>query len=78
MQKQELCTYWILSEWLTFSCTFSVFDNQTRITRCGCETLLPPNWQLLENSTLYHTILTFNDPELDAFRKRCGKKRKCW
>ena len=28
--------------------------------------------------TLYHTILTFNDPDKEAFLKHCGKKRKCW
>ena len=28
--------------------------------------------------TLSHTIPTFNDPEKKAFRKYCGKRRKCW
>ena len=28
--------------------------------------------------TLYHTILTFNDPKKEAFWKHCGKRRKCW
>ena len=28
--------------------------------------------------TLYHTILTYNDPERDGFWKYCGKRRKCW
>ena len=28
--------------------------------------------------TLYHTILTINDPEEKAFQKHCGKRRKCW
>ena len=28
--------------------------------------------------TLYHTILTFNDPEKEGFCKHCGKRRKCW
>ena len=28
--------------------------------------------------TLYHTIPIFNDPEEVAFRKHCGKRRKCW
>ena len=30
------------------------------------------------SSTFYHTIPTFNDPEKEAFRKHCGKRRKCW
>ena len=28
--------------------------------------------------TLYHTTLTFNDPEKEAFRIHYGKKKKCW
>ena len=28
--------------------------------------------------TLYHTILTFNDPEEEGFGKHCEKRRKCW
>ena len=28
--------------------------------------------------TLYHTILTFNNPEKEAFRKHCGERTKCW
>ena len=28
--------------------------------------------------TLYHTILTYNDPKIEAFWKHWGKKRKCW
>ena len=28
--------------------------------------------------TLHHTISTFNDPEKEAFRKHCGKRRKYW
>ena len=28
--------------------------------------------------TFYHTIPTFNHPEKKAFRKHCGKMRKCW
>ena len=28
--------------------------------------------------TLYHTILTFNEPGKEAFRKHCGKRIKCW
>ena len=28
--------------------------------------------------TLYHTILSFNDPEKEDFWKHCGKRRKCW
>ena len=27
--------------------------------------------------TLYHTVLTLNDPEEETFRKQCGKRRKC-
>ena len=27
---------------------------------------------------LYHTILTFDNPEKQAFQKYCGKRRKCW
>ena len=30
------------------------------------------------NLTHYHTIPTFNAPEKEAFRKHCGKRRKCW
>ena len=30
------------------------------------------------NLTLYHTILTLNNIEKDAFRKHCEKRRKCW
>ena len=25
-----------------------------------------------------HPILCFNNPEKEAFRKHCGKRRKCW
>ena len=28
--------------------------------------------------TLYHTVLTFNDPVEEACGKHCGKRRKCW
>ena len=28
--------------------------------------------------TLYHTILTYNDPGNEAFRKHCRKRRKWW
>ena len=28
--------------------------------------------------TLYHTILTFNDPKEEGFGKHCEKRRKCW
>ena len=28
--------------------------------------------------TLYHTNPTFDNPEKEAFRKHCGKRRKCW
>ena len=28
--------------------------------------------------TLYHTILTFNDPKEEGFGKHWGKRRKCW
>ena len=28
--------------------------------------------------TLYHIIPNFNDPEKEVFRKKCGKRRKCW
>ena len=28
--------------------------------------------------TLYHTILTFNDPEKEVFLKHYGKRRTCW
>ena len=27
---------------------------------------------------LYHTILTFNDPVMEGFRKHYGERRKCW
>ena len=30
------------------------------------------------NLTPYHTVPTFIDLEQDAFRKHCGKRRKCW
>ena len=26
----------------------------------------------------YHTIPIFDAPEKEAFRKHCGKRRKCW
>ena len=26
----------------------------------------------------YHTIPTFDAPEKEAYRKHCGKRRKCW
>ena len=28
--------------------------------------------------TLYHIMPNFNDPEKEAFRKHCGKRKKCW
>ena len=28
--------------------------------------------------TLYHTILTFNDPEREGSGQHRGKGRKCW
>ena len=28
--------------------------------------------------TLYHTIMTFKDPEKIVFWKHCGKRRRCW
>ena len=28
--------------------------------------------------TLYHTLLTFNDPKEEGFGKHCGKRRQCW
>ena len=28
--------------------------------------------------TLYHTILTFNDPKEENLGKHCGKRRKYW
>ena len=28
--------------------------------------------------THYHTIPSFDAPEKEAFRKHCGKRRKCW
>ena len=27
---------------------------------------------------LYKTVLSFNDPNKEDFRKLCGKGRKCW
>ena len=31
-----------------------------------------------DDLTLYHTVLTFYDPENKVFWKHCGKRRKCW
>ena len=42
-------------------------------------TMLPTAlWGSAWNPTLYHTIITFHDPDKESFRKHCGKKRKCW
>ena len=31
-----------------------------------------------EELNFYHIIPTFNDPEVEAFVKHCGKRRRCW
>ena len=35
-------------------------------------------FQLIQPVTFYHTIMTFNDLENEAFSKHSGKRRKCW
>ena len=30
------------------------------------------------SSTLYHTVLTYNDSKEDSFGQHCGIRRKCW
>ena len=34
--------------------------------------------QARDNNSLLHTVPTFYDTEKEAFRKPCGKRRKCW